>query len=362
MKEFLKSIYLRHIKNTYRFHTLRIRQKKNSVLFISTFENNNTTIKESLSPNIFEVIEFDPNEITIKEQMRKIKRAETIFVDNYYYPLAALNLKNKRVIQIWHAPGAIKKFGLASPKNQALPDSAINRFKRVYNSFDKIVVGSDEMQACMMEAFAIEDESKFIKTGFTRSDYLYNNRFEQKLDLALRNSEYVSEKYTILYMPTFRDEKVDNLKQIEMVEKLAATLSHDFQILYHLHPSVLKLKDVKIENASHVTNAELPALYKLSSLIITDYSSIVFESAVFNTPCVHYIYDYNKYLKHQGLFVPKEQMPGYVTEDLDDLVAYIEAKDYTTKGIKKFDQKWNKYNSASSGRNLVAELFYKKGE
>ncbi len=362
MKEFLKSVYLRHIKNTYRFHTIRIRQKKNSVLFISTFEDNNTTIKENLSPNIFEVVEINPEEITIKEQMKRIKRAETIFVDNYYYPLAALNLKEKQVVQIWHAPGAIKKFGLASPKNSTMPTSAINRFKKVYNSFDKIVVGSDKMQKCMMEAFDITDETKFIKTGFTRSDNLYDNRFEQKLDLALRTAEYSTAKDIILYMPTFRDEKSENIKQIELIEELATKLSDNFQILYHLHPSVLKLKEIKIENATYVTSAELPGLYKISNLVITDYSSIVFESAVFNTPCVHYVYDYEKYEKTQGLFVTKEQMPGYVTEDIQELVTYIENKKYKTDGIKEFDNLWNQYNSASSGRKLVVELLYNKGE
>ncbi len=362
MTEFLKSVYLKHIKYVYKTKTMRIRQKKYSVLFITTFEDNNTTIKNALSPHIFTVNEIFPEELTIKEQMRMIKQADTIIVDNYYYPLAALNLKNKLVIQIWHAPGAIKKFGLASPKYQNMPESAKKRYRAVYNSFNRIVVGSDAMKDCMKEAFGIDNDEVFVKSGFPRSDYLYNQEFEQKLNRVLMHNEYISEKYTILYMPTFRDNKQDNRKQIEYIERLANELPEDFRLLYHLHPSVLKYNKRDIENAIHVNGDELIGLYKMSNLIITDYSSVAFESAVFETPCAFFIYDYEEYQKHQGLFVQKEEMPGYVTEDIDELINYIINKNYVKTGIRDFDHKWNEYNSSSSGRQLVIDLFYRKGE
>ncbi len=362
MTELLKSVYLKHIKFVYRTKTMGIRQKKNSVLFITTFEDNNTTIKKALSPHIFDVKEMFPEDLTIKEQMRMIKEADTIIVDNYYYPLAALNLSKKLVIQIWHAPGAIKKFGLASPKNQDMPASAIERYKAVYNAFDRIVVGSDAMKECMTEAFGIEDESKFVMSGFPRSDYLYNQEFDQKLERVLMHNEYLSEKYTVLYMPTFRDNKKENKKQIEYIKKLANELPSDFRLLYHLHPSVLKYNKRDIENAIHVNGDELIGLYKMSNLIITDYSSIAFESAVFETPMAFFVYDYDEYKENQGLFVTKEEMPGYVTEDIDDLMEYISSKNYSTSGLKEFDQKWNEYNSSNSGRKLVIDLFYEKGE
>lgn len=362
MTELLKNVYLKRIKYIYKVKTLRVKQRKNFVLFITTFTENNRTIKDALSPHIFDVHEIFPEELTILEQMKMIKQADTIIVDNYYYPLAALNLKNKLVIQIWHAPGAIKKFGLASPKNQKMPKSAIKRYKKVYNSFDRIVVGSQAMQECMSEAFGIEDESIFVHSGFPRSDYLYNKQLEQKLERVLMHNEYISEKFTVLYMPTFRDNKKDNIKQLEFIEKIANKLPDEFRLLYHLHPSVLKYNKKDIPNAIHVNGDELIGLYKMSNLVISDYSSIMFETAVFETPCAFFVYDYDQYLESQGLFVTKEQMPGYVTEDVDELISYISSKEYIKTGIKEFDQKWNEFNSSNAGRKLVIDLFYNKGE
>ncbi len=361
MKELQKTIYLLYVKCLYQFCTLKVRQKNNSVLFISTFENNNLTLKQNFALNAYDVIEINPNKMTIKSQLMAIKQAKIIIIDNYYYPLATLNLDGKQVIQIWHAPGAIKKFGLASPKNNQLANSAIKRFKRVYNGFDKIVVGSDQMQKVMQEAFAITDDSKFIKSGFVKSDQLYAKNFNQKSIAVMNSDKYSKEKPYILYLPTFRDEDRDNLKQIELIKEIADKCT-DFQLFYHLHPSIKAKNTFNIPNAIEINTSDIIYFYPNCELVITDYSSVVFDSAVFNTPCAFYVYDYEKYVKNQGLFIKKEQMPGYVTTELSDLLKYINTKNFSESLISEFDLKYNKYNSANSGYNLVKMILNKEGE
>ncbi len=358
MKELIKTIYLKNIKCKYFWSTIGIKQTANTVLFISTFTDNNTSIKKYLSPNIYNILEFDPTDTPMTRQLKMIKSADVIIIDNYYYPLAVLNLKGKKVVQIWHANGAVKKFGLASPKNQKVKKSAKKRFKAVYNAFDYITVGSDEMKKCMQSAFEITDERKFLTTGFTRSDYLYNNQYEDALKQIIVHNQHLSNKYIILYMPTFRDDKIANKKQLEFVKKLAQELPEEFCVFYRLHPSINSQK-YKIPGAVEVNDFELNGFYKLSNLIITDYSSIIFDAAVFHTPCAFYTYDYQEYLENQGLFIEADEMPGFVTDNADQMIEYVKKQNYDISKIKDFDQRWNQYNSANSGRNLVIELFYK---
>ncbi len=359
MRELIKTIYLKNIKYTYFWRTIGVKQQKNTVLFITTFYDNNTTIKKQLAPNIYTILEFDPRETPMTRQLKMIKQADVIIVDNYYFPFAALKLPKKKIVQIWHAAGAVKKFGLAAPKNQNMKKSAKKRFKAVYDSFDYITIGSDAMKDCMKEAFAISNDEKFLTTGFTRSDYLYHHEFEQSLKNLVMHNQYLTNKYIILYMPTFRDDKIANLQQFEFVKKMVNQLPEEFRVFYRLHPSISK-KEYEIPGAIEVRDFELNGFYKLSNLIITDYSSIIFDAAVFNTPCAFYLYDYEKYKTEQGLFIDQEEMPGFVTDNDDEMIQYIKSKKYEVEKIKEFNKIWNQYNSSNSGRNLVIELFHKK--
>ncbi len=359
MKELLKRIYIKQIKYTYFWRTLGVHQKKNTVLFITTFHDNNISIKKQLSANIYEVLEFNPNDTSMKKQLKLIKQADIIIVDNYYYPLAALKFPQKKIVQIWHAAGAVKKFGLAAPKNQKMSKSAKRRFRAVYNSFDYIAVGSEAMKECMKEAFETEEDGKFLTTGFVRSDYLYTHEYEMSVKNLMLHNRNLTEKFVILYMPTFRDNKVDNEKQLDFVKKLAQELPDEFSVFYRLHPGV-EIKDYEIPEAIEVCDYQLNEFYKVSDLIITDYSSVIFDAAIFNTACAFYVYDYEKYEEEQGLFIPKEELPGFVTTDSEEMIDYIQTKNYNRDKIEAFNQKWNEYNGASSGRKLVIELLHKK--
>src|SRR5699024_1500932 len=80
--------------------------------------------------------------------------ARVIFIDNYFGFLAATSFKeNVTCVQLWHAAGAIKQFGLKDPSNQYRSKRANQRFKKVYKQFHQIVVGSEKMADIMKESF-----------------------------------------------------------------------------------------------------------------------------------------------------------------------------------------------------------------
>src|SRR5699024_6931674 len=69
-----------------------------------------------------------------------------VFVDNYFGFLAAVRLRaGVECIQLWHAAGAIKQFGLKDPSIEYRTERARRRFKKVYDRFDHVVVGSEKM-------------------------------------------------------------------------------------------------------------------------------------------------------------------------------------------------------------------------
>ena len=140
-----------------------------------------------------------------------IATAKTIFVDNYFGFLAVTTFKPEvRVIQLWHAAGAIKQFGLLDPTIKKRSKRAHNRFKAVYRRFTDVVVGSEKMVKIFKSTFDLS-ERQILRTGIPRTDFFFA---ETKKKLA-KNKIYqlypsLKEKKVILYAPTFRDQEIAN--------------------------------------------------------------------------------------------------------------------------------------------------------
>ncbi|MBC8923494.1 CDP-glycerol glycerophosphotransferase family protein, partial [Escherichia coli] len=76
--------------------------------------------------------------------------------------------KNVTCIQIWHANGAVKKFGWEDKAAQKRSARDKKRFQEVYRCFSKVLVGSDEMAAIFQRSFLLED-SHMLKLGIPRT-------------------------------------------------------------------------------------------------------------------------------------------------------------------------------------------------
>src|SRR5699024_12296759 len=93
-----------------------------------------------------------------------------IFIDNYDGFLAASDFKDEvTCIQLWHAAGSIKQFGLQDLTNSDRSKTALRRFQKVYNRVDYVVVGSKQMEKVIKERFGLPEE-RFIYTGIQRTD------------------------------------------------------------------------------------------------------------------------------------------------------------------------------------------------
>src|SRR5699024_1312992 len=78
--------------------------------------------------------------------MYHLATSRFVCVDNYFGFLAAVRFRaGVECIQLWHAAGAIKQFGVKDPSIESRTERARSRFKMVYGRFDHVVVGSEKM-------------------------------------------------------------------------------------------------------------------------------------------------------------------------------------------------------------------------
>ncbi|MCP3028072.1 CDP-glycerol glycerophosphotransferase family protein [Halobacillus sp. A5] len=378
-KDFFISVYLLMFRTIFNIAKL-IPQRKKTV-FVSSFGDNILFTVEALKK------QYDGEIIILKDEKCKyffledaqvtvvpfqLKRprdfiqsiyhlatCEKVFVDNYFGFLSAVNFnKNVECIQLWHASGAVKRFGLADPSIEERTNKANERFRKVYQRFDKVVVGSDKMAEIFKQSFNLS-EKNILKTGIPRTDFFFEDHpvIEQKL-----KSKYpqIKNKKVILYAPTFRDHQLTNPDIQLDLKQMYEALHEDYVLLLRLHPAVnTNFSNPYPDFIIDVSAGEkINHLLLITDLLITDYSSIPYEFSLLNKPMIFYSFDLEEYARVRGFWEDYHTMtPGPVAYTSQEIIEIIWTDFYDYDQIKLFSDLWNQYSDGHSSQKLVHSLY-----
>ncbi|RPJ96506.1 CDP-glycerol--glycerophosphate glycerophosphotransferase [Rummeliibacillus sp. TYF005] len=286
--------------------------------------------------------------------------AKTILIDNYFALLSAMSFRpDVECIQLWHAAGAVKKFGMQDPSVLFRSPRAIKRFKRVYSQMNKVVVGSDEMVPIFKAAFDMQDQ-QILRTGIPRTDFFYD---EDAVEAARREmlTKYpmLNGKKVILYAPTFRDQQLDAQSIPLNFEDIIEQLGENYIMMIKLHPAVAH----NLGNFSHplIVSVEndvpINKLLCVTDYVISDYSSIPFEFSLLGKPQIFYPYDIEKYEMERGFWTDYSKLvPGPVVSTDDELVFVLKKDEFDMEQVKTFSDTWNMFSDGHASSKLVDYL------
>lgn len=287
-----------------------------------------------------------------------------ILVDNYYGFLAVTNFKKDvECIQLWHATGAIKKFGIQDQSVKDRSEKAVQRFLKVYNRFDKVVVGSDIMASIFKDAFSLEDEN-ILRTGIPRTDFFFDEPKKQRTVQTLTNeNKLLQEKKVILYAPTYRDNELSQYNLQLDLEKMKKELGESYIVILRLHPAIKVTEDYTKKYPDFLFDYS-SALYDINDLLlisdylITDYSSISYEYCLLRKPMIFFTYDLEQYKSERGIWDGfEENLPGPMVMDTESIIELIKKGYFDYSLIDSYAEKWNKYSTGQSSSNLVRYMY-----
>ncbi|MGY3765907.1 CDP-glycerol glycerophosphotransferase family protein [Vagococcus vulneris] len=281
--------------------------------------------------------------------LKKLKQVSICICDNYFALLGNIDKSNGlKVIQVWHAGGAIKQFGLEDKTAQKRSESDKARFKRVYDSFDYIVVGSEKMAAVFERSYGVSSSNIWL-TGFPRTDYLIDRQAVVKEEKS---------KKAIVYLPTYRDQK-EATYPLD-IKKMAEQLAEEYHLIVKEHPhSQWQIEE--LYQSSFVTYAppETSAddLVNIADVLITDYSSTAFDYSLVHPDgrLIFYWYDVAMYCQTTGIQKNIEQdFPLPVCQTTDEVIAQVLTKE--SGSLAGFNQKWNTYNDGQASQRLIQKI------
>ena len=156
-----------------------------------------------------------------------------------------------------------------------------------------------------------------------------------------------------MYAPTFREYNRDKngcvLSPPININKWKEKLSDKYVILFRAHYEINNILGIKdddfIKNVSDYKN--LNELMKISDILISDYSSIMFDYSILKRPIYSYAYDYEEYLEKRGMYINiKKELPNGICKTEQELLEQIVNCNFIEQRGKteKFSQKYVETN------------------
>lgn len=226
-----------------------------------------------------------------------------------------------KVVQLWHGTGTIKKFG------QDVNTGDLERLEyRANQNITHLIVNSEEVVDEYSSAFGVSEE-KIYPIGLPRTDLLLDPGFlEKKRGQFLDQYPQVRRKRCILYAPTFRDSEVDSPEIHLDLLKMSDQMGSEDVLLIRLHPHVAQKISWEEDRWDNIINvSEYPGVTTLlatADVLITDYSSIVFEYCLRNKPMIFYAYDLERFEKEGRSFYRdyRSFVPGNVVQSTEEVL------------------------------------------
>lgn len=264
----------------------------------------------------------------------KIVRHGSLAYKYYYYTSRVLIFntggdwrlgKRKRCvyIQTWHGAGALKKIGLDVISDMAkhIPDWLMDA-----KNWDALLSTCDSVRSLYAAAFGIE-QNRVLALGLPRMDLLFDPaRMGRVRDrLVARNQKNWKNRKIILYAPTFRDDE-SNFELRMDLSKLKATLNEDFVLILRLHPIVGRAIRWNPDWDGFVFDfseyEDIQELLVIADVLITDYSSLIYDFSVLQRPVIFFAYDLDFYeTKTRGFYLNyRTDLPGPIVYTDDQLL------------------------------------------
>ncbi|NWK85318.1 CDP-glycerol glycerophosphotransferase family protein [Staphylococcus sp. GSSP0090] len=290
-------------------------------------------------------------------------KADYIFVDDFHPLLYTVKFrKSQEIIQVWHAVGAFKTVGYSRTGKKGGPFfNSVN-----HRNYTKAFVSSETDIPFYGEAFGIKEQN-IIPTGVPRTDILFDQDYEKAIVADMEEAlPIVKGKQVILFAPTFRGSGHHTAHypffKIDFARFARYCRENNAVVLFKMHPFVKNKLNIPRAYQEYFVDVsdfrEVNDILFITDILISDYSSLVYEFAVFKRPMLFYAFDLEDYITSRDFYEPYETfVPGKIVESFNDLIVALDQKDFEVEKVEPFLDKHFKYQDGRSSERLVRNVF-----
>lgn len=309
---------------------------------------------------------FIPVRTGSKEYLNSFSESKYIIINGN--SLDSAGKKEGQVfIQTWH--GLPMKKMVNDLENLEERKKEAEAFAPRMQKWDYLITSGSYNTSLLHSSFALKANRRLtiLETGAPRNAYLLNkgNSLEEKERIYWKyfNRPYDSDKTFILFCPTWRKDNRKNVSNIDL-KAVIDSLPENYEIIVKLHPleGNLRKKYAFLDERIHCFYNELvdiQELYLLSTVLISDYSSAIFDYAHLGRKIIVMQEDSRKYEQEIGWYFDIEEMchlygSSYSSQELTEKILETDSSLYNQRITEKLLQ-----NDSSLSTEEVLKTIFK---
>lgn len=273
--------------------------------------------------------------------MKAYATAEYVFICDYFLPVASCRKRPEtKVVQLWHSCGLMKKIAY-----DAKDDIPQNYHGDMYSNYSYLTLSSEACVPVHERALRLPRERIFA-TGVSRTDYYFDEEWNSRCrENFYRQHPQAKGKRIALWAPTFRGNAAHPyLEGLSELKETAKTLSKDWFFVIKAHPHV--------DAHGRVSNCAIPTeeLLPVADVLITDYSSVLFDYLIYRKPAVLFAPDLEQYEAQRGFYINYRSIPFPLARTGEELErAVLQSEEWMREHRKEIDCFAQKYVGACDG-------------
>lgn len=266
-----------------------------------------------------------------------------IFVDDYAPMFKNIRLSDKvKLIQLWHAGVGFKSVGYSRFGKPGSPHPIDSPHRR----YDYAVVGASALIDVYEEVFAIPRD-RILPYGLPRLDgYMDDSKIRKfRTDFYQKYPQF-RDKKLIMFAPTYRgtgQEKAVYPPEKLDLDKAYQMCGDEYVFVIKMHPFVREIPEIPKAYQDRIFDFsagwDINELFYVTEILITDFSSNIYEFSLQNKPMIFYAYDKDYYQLTRGVHRRLEEFaPGKICLTFDEIVKTVETKDFEEEKRQIFIQ------------------------
>ena len=277
------------------------------------------------------------------DTLRKMAMSDIIFLDDHAPVLDWLIVdKDTMIVQLWHAGAGFKSSGYSRWGHTGCPAPY-----GCHRQYKYGISGSRNISHFFSEVWGIND-SQVLPTGMPRIDeFLDENYRKKKTKEIYEKFPICKNKKVILFAPTYRGTNKKNAHYpYELIDfrRLYELCGDEYVVLFKMHPWVADPVPVEEQYKDRFADASrypnINDLFYFTELLITDYSSNIFEYSLMRKPMLFFAFDEIQYSFSRGFHRDyEESAPGKICHTFEEVLKAVEEKDFEYPKVEEYVEK-----------------------
>lgn len=275
--------------------------------------------------------------------------------------------KKQYVINTWHGGGAYKKVENEIEKE----DWATKQQIKFCADNMRLFVASCKVQEEQMIRDTYQYQGEVLHAGTPRNDNLIKGNITGMAKKVRAHYEIPEYAGVVLYAPTYRQAEPAVVLNSDRILEALEEDGREWFFLCRYHRYQEREMNVSVTGKRMIPVMDYPDMQELlaaADIMITDYSSCVWDYAFLKRPCFLYIPDRESYTKRTGFYVGLENWPFPVSENMDELIEKIRLiqgnynlRDRLLKEMERHIQQLGSYETGNSTKE-IADIILEKIE